>query len=282
MSMATLLDVPIRFDVGDSVTHAPMVDVLVAGRTTRLILDTGSTDHVLTLELVRAAGLRHEPGEPGTDHAGASVESWFVGDVAIAIDDVGFELRDAVAITGPAPFAGWGVGGFLSPQHLHPTAHVVIDLDADRLILVDGPDDAVDSWLRARRPDLLFLGLERVSDEATPVVSASIEPFAPVPTMLNTGGRGTEFAIAAVPGLVGIVHGDTGKGVGGAPVVGTLVEDRILRVGDVRLPVRRLLIRDEIDTMLGLVGMDVLRGTVLVVSADRSRPVRWQVPADQL
>ena len=210
--MATVLDVPIRFDVGDGVTHAPMVDVLVAGQPTRLILDTGSTDHVLTLELVRAAGLRYEPGEPGTDHAGASVDSWFVGDVAIAIDDVGFELRDAVAIRGPAPFAGWGVGGFLSPQHLHPTARAVIDLDADRLILVDGPDDAIDDWLRDRRPDLLFLGLERDADEATPVVSAAIEPFAPVATMLNTGGRGTEFAVAAVPDLVGDRAGRHGQG----------------------------------------------------------------------
>jgi hypothetical protein len=282
MSMATLLDVPIRFDVGDGVTHAPMVDVLVSGKPTRLILDTGSTDHVLTLKLVRAAGLPHEPGEPGTDHAGANVDSWFVGDAAIAIDDVGFGLRDVVAITGPAPFAGWGVGGFLSPQHLHPTARVVIDLDADRLILVDGPDQAVDAWLRDRRQDLVCLELERDPDEATPVVAAAIEPFAPVQVMLNTGGRGTEFAVAAVPDLVGTAQGDSGRGVGGAPVLGTVVEDRILHVGDARLPVGRLLIRDEIGTMLGLIGMDVLRGTVVVVGADRSRPVRWLVPTDRL
>ena len=53
-----------------------------------------------------------------------------------------------------------------------------------------------------------------------------------------------------------------------------MVEDRTLRIGEERFPVARLLIRDEIDTMLGLVGMDVLRGTILVVSADRGRPVR--------
>ena len=75
-SPTVLLDVPIRYDVGDTVTHAPMVDALVAGQPTRLILDTGSTDHVLTIDLVRSAGLAHEPGEPGTDHAGSSVESW--------------------------------------------------------------------------------------------------------------------------------------------------------------------------------------------------------------
>ena len=270
-----LLDVPIRFDVGETTTHAPIVDVRLAGRPTRLILDTGSTDHVLTIELVRAAGLPHAPGDPGTDHAGESVDSWFVGDVDLEIDGVGFGLHDAVAITGPAPFEGWGVGGFLSPQHLHPTAHVVIDLASDRFILLACDDTALDDWLRTRAPEMSLIELDRDPAEATPVVTAAIEPFEPVATMLNTGGRGTEFAVAAVPGLIdGAAPGEAGKGVGGGPVLGSVVEDRTLRIGEERFPVARLLIREEIDTMLGLVGMDVLRGTILVVSADRSRPVR--------
>ena len=110
-SPTILLDVPIRFDVGETVTHAPMIDAVLAGQPTRLILDTGSTDHVLTIELVRSAGLPHEPGEPGTDHAGASVDSWFVGEAAVAVDGVDFALHDVVAITGPAPFSGWGSAG---------------------------------------------------------------------------------------------------------------------------------------------------------------------------
>jgi len=272
-ALTTLLDVPIRFDVGDTVTHAPMIDVAVNGTPTRLILDTGSTDHVLTIELARAAGLPHEPGEPGTDHAGGSVDSWFVGDVALEVDGVGFGLHDAVAISGPPPFEGWGVGGFLSPQHLHPTALAVIDLESDRLILVEGDDAAVEAWLRARSPEMTLIGLARDPAEATPVVAGAIEPFEPVATMLNTGGRGTEFAVAAVPGLVGVA-GSVGKGVGGGAVLGAVVEDRTLRLGDERFGVGRLLIREAIDTMLGLVGMDVLRGTILVVGADRNRPVR--------
>lgn len=278
MSMTTLLDVPIRFDVGDTVTHAPMVDARVAGQPTRLILDTGSTDHVLTIELVRAAGLAQTPGEAGTDHAGASVDSWFVGEAGANIDGLGFTLHDIVAIDGPAPFADLGVGGFLSPQHLHPMASAVIDLIEDRLILVDGDDDTLEAWVRARHPNLVVLALERDVKEATPVIVAAIEPFAPVAAMLDTGGRGTEFAVAAVPGLAGAAQGEAGKGVGGAPVLGAVVDDRVLRVASARLPVARLLIRPEIDTMLGLIGMDVLRGTVLVVSADRTRRVWWQVP----
>jgi len=278
--MTTLLDVPIRFDVGDGVTHAPMVDVVVAGHRTRLILDTGSTDHVITMALVLTAGLRHEPGEPGTDHAGASVESWSVGDLEVVIDGVVFALHDVVAITGPTPFEGWGIGGVLSPQHLHPSASVIVDLIADRLILVDGQDADIAAWLRARTLDRVALPLDRDPSEATPIVSAAIEPYRPVATMLNTGGRGTEFAISAVPGLSGVAPADLGKGVGGDPVLGTVVAGRTLRVGDARFPVARLLVRDEIDTAQGLIGMDVLRGTVLMLSADRRRPVWWLVPGE--
>lgn len=281
-SPTILLDVPIRYDVGDTVTHAPMVDVGVAGQPTRLILDTGSTDHVLTIDLVRSAGLPHEPGEPGTDHAGASVDSWFVGDIPIRIAALALGLHDAVAITGPAPFAGWGVGGFLSPQHLHPTAIAVIDLLADRFILVECDDAGIDAWLGGRHPDLISRRLDRDPNEQTPVVRAAIEPFAPAATMLNTGGRGTEFAVAAVPDLVGVAPEEVGKGVGGDPVLGSVVADRMLRIGDLRLGVPRLLIRERIDTMDGLVGMDVLRGTVLALGADRRRPVSWLVPPDRI
>ncbi|MFL5669603.1 MAG: aspartyl protease family protein [Chloroflexota bacterium] len=272
-----LLDVPIRFDVGDTVTHAPMIDVIVGGQPTRLILDTGSTDHVLTIDLVRAAGLQHAPGEPGTDHAGASVDSWFVGEAPAAIEDMSLTLHDVVAITGPAPFGGWGVGGFLSPQHLRATAWTVLDLRADRLVLLEGDDADILEWLRKRTPDLAVLQLPRDVSEATPVVQAAIEPFAAVATMLNTGGRGTEFAASAVPGLVGAPELEPGKGVGGSSVLGEVVELQMLLVGGARFAVPRLLVRETIDTMHGLVGMDLLHGTVLVVSADRTRPLFWMV-----
>ena len=231
---------------------------------------------------MRAARLSHEPGEPGTDHAGAAVDSWFVGEADLAVDGVGFALHDVVAITGPAPFSGWGVGGFLSPQHLHPTARVVIDLRGDRFILVDGDDADIAAWLHDRVPDLALLELARDPDEATPVVRAAIAPFPPVATMLNTGGRGTEFAVSAVPGLVGVPQEEAGKGVGGSPVLGVVVERQTLEVGEARFAVTRLLVRESIDTMLGLVGMDVLRGTVLAVAADRGRPVWWLVPPDHV
>lgn len=278
MSPRVLLEVPITFDVGDDVTHAPMIEVEVGDTATKLIVDTGSTDHVLTMELAERAGLEASPGEPGTDSVGASVPSWTLGDVPVRIGDLDVSLQNVVAIAGPEPFEGWGIGGFLSPQHLHPNARVVIDLVDGGLTLVGGEEADVTAWVADRYPALQMLSLARESGDSTLLVRASIEAFDPVVTMLDTGGKRTEFAEAAVPTLLGGTPTESGRGVGGATTIGSEAKDQVLRVGSATLPVPSLLVRKEIGVAQGLVGMDLLRGTVLVVSADPRSPVLWLVP----
>jgi hypothetical protein len=278
-SPSVLVDPPITFRVGDDLTHAPMVQATVRGAETKLILDTGSTDHILTTELADQVGLEARPGETGTDSIGATVPSWTLGDVPIQVADQELALRNAIAIGGPEPFAGWGIGGFVSPQHLHPTAWVVLDLAADRLIMVDGIETDVIAWLSRRTPSLRPVRLSREAGDATILVRAAIHPFDGVVTMLDTGGKGTEAAASAVPGLTGGPQQSTGKGVSGGDAFGSVVADQTLEVGGVRVAVRQLILRDEMEGRGGLVGMDVLRGTILTVSADPARPVIWQVPA---
>jgi hypothetical protein len=274
-----ILDVPVVFDLPDgTTTHSPTVHATLSGVGTRLILDTGSTDHVLTKALVDEAGLATEPGEPGTDHAGAEVASWWVGDTAVDIDGVSFELQRTIAIDGPPPFVGWGIGGFLSPQHLHPTAWVVIDLAGGRLVLLDGPGSAVDDWLAASFPAFRRLRLPRLPGATTVEVTASIEPYAEVATMLNTGGKATEFSSAVVPAVPGTEEERGGSGLSGAGVMGRRVGPRTLLVGGTRVAVPDLAVRDAMDDPPGLVGEDVLRGTVLVCAADIERDVRWLLP----
>lgn len=123
-----------------------------------------------------------------------------------------------------------------------------------------------------------LLSLERAPDDPTILVRAAVEPLDPVVTMLDTGGKVTEFVDAAVPGRGRGPRKGAGHGVGGCQVTGSEVEGQTLVVGDARLPVPRLLVRDEMDGYEGLVGMDLLRGTVLTVTADPTRPVIWQVP----
>lgn len=276
-----LLEVPITFEVDAGVTHAPMVQAHVGRAQTRLILDTGSTDHILTTTLIDSLGMTAEPGDPGTDSTGASVPSWKVSQVAVAIGDRSFPLRDVVVIAAPEPFQAWGIGGFLSPQHLHETATVVLDLAGDRLILLEHGGTDPTGWLTDRFPDLVPLSLEPVLGEGTVRVRAAIDPFEPVVTMLDTGAKRTQFATVAVPGLKGGARRSSGRGVGGREGFGLEIQGRTLHVGGANLPVPTLLLGTGINEAQGLIGMDLLRGTVLAVGSDPSRPVLWLVPPER-
>ena len=70
----------------------------------------------------------------------------------------------------------------------------------------------------------------------------------------------------------------SGRGVSGTEISGAIARDQRLRVGERTLPVERLFVRAGFgDGVQGLVGMDVLRGTVLMVAAVE-RPVLWLLP----
>jgi len=277
-----VLDVPIVFEVvGGAAVHSAMVHATLGGVATRLILDTGSTDHVLTKALVDEVGLPTEAGEPGTDHAGAPVPSWSVGEAVIEIGGHALDLHSVIAIEGPPPFVGWGVGGFLSPQALHPSSWIVIDLVSDRLVLLEASDPALDRWLADRDPSLRRLKLPRVREASTVVVCAAIDPGREVETMLNTGGRSTEFSSAVVPAdpATDVHHG--GTGLSGTGVMGRRVGPRTLRVGGddgARIPIDDLVVRDGMEDPPAMVGSDLLRGTILVFAADTERDVRWLIP----
>jgi predicted aspartyl protease len=281
-----VLDVPIVFDVaGGATVHSAMVDAMIGGIGTRLILDTGSTDHMLTKTLIDAVGLPIEPGEPGIDHAGASVPSWSVGDGVIEIGGHALELHSIIAIEGPPPFIGWGVGGFLSPQAIHASAWIVMDLATDRLVLIEASDAALDRWLADRHPSFRRLRLPRVQDAPTVVVRAAVEPGSEVDTLLNTGGRSTEFSAAVVPADPATDVQRGGTGLSGTGVMGRRVGPRTLRVGGddrVTIPIEDLVVRDGMEDPRGMVGSDLLRGTVLVVAADPERNVRWLIPMDRV
>jgi len=259
--------------------HAPLVTGRIGDVEMRFVLDTGSEVHLLTKELVDTLGLPVEPGEDGVDHSGATMPSWSVEDVTLSLGGAPLQLRGVVAIPAPAPFPGKGIGGILSPQHLHPAAIVVIDLVDDELVLVEAMDDALVDWLRERGPSLTTLRLERDAAFTTPVVDAAIRPYASIPTLLNTGGRGTEFSSEVVPRLGDGAAQRLGGGVSGADVVGSHAGAQVLVVAGHDVPVARLAVRNAMHDPQGMVGMDVLRGSVLACAADPHRPVVWQVPS---
>jgi hypothetical protein len=277
VSVHVLARAAITFETPGGSTHAPVVPALAGGRERRLVLDSGSEVHLLTKELVDELGLRFEEGEEGVDHSGATMPSWSVEDLPLELGGAGLTLRDTVAIPAPKAFLEKGIDGGLSPQHLHPDAWAVVDMAADELLLVEAEDEALRGWLEARSPALTTLVLERDPAWTVPVVQAAIQPHPELPTMLNTGGRRTEFSATAVPGLSAEDSERLGGGVSGADVLGATVGEATLVVSGREIPVAALAIRQAMHDPQAMVGMDVMRGTVLAVAADVSRPVFWQV-----
>ena len=155
----------------------------------------------------------------------------------------------------------------------------MIDLVRNEFLLVDAVDQELAAWLAKRAPALTVLALARDERFLTVVVGAAIKPHPELPTVLNTGGRDTEFSKAAVPGRHRPSEERTGRGVSGTDVIGANVGAATLVVADHELGVESLVIRARMQGPRGLVGMDVLRGTVLAVSADLSRRVLWQIEA---
>ena len=266
--------VPITFETAEGTTHAPLVHAVVNGVRTRLILDTGATDHLLTLDVCEAANLATEPGEPGTDSTGSAVPSWQAHDVTIGIGAIELALGEVIAIKTPAPFRRAGFGGTLSPQRLRPDTYVALDLTEGGAATLLTVGD-LDAWLAIAYPGRRALQLPAVDGDGTVLVEAAIDAFPPVVTMLDTGAKMTYAAQAAVPGLgEGRVRRSTGHGVGGTESFGVDVPGRVLHVGDASLPFDLVIADHDLGIPGCVVGMDVLRGTVLAVGPPGS-PVRW-------
>jgi hypothetical protein len=245
---------------------------------TLFVLDTGSDVHIVTKELVDRLGLAVEPGEDGVDHSGETMPSWSVEDVMLTLGELDVTLGEIVSIPAPEPFPELGIGGALSPQHLHATAATVIDLRHDELLLVDADAEELLAWLEARSPGLSSFSLERDPSFSTVVVRGiAVRAFAELPTLLNSGGKRTEFSRAAVPGLAGGEQERLGAGVSGSDFTGSIAGAQVLDVGGHELHVAELAVREVMHDPQGMIGMDLLRGTVLAVGDDPARPVIWQV-----
>lgn len=260
-----------------------MLEAEIGGVATLLVLDTGSDTHLLTAEFAQEAGLPTEPGEEGTDHAGVAVVSGSAGSVPMRVGNEVIPLSSVVVIPAPPPFPSRGIGGILSPQLLHHNAWIVIDMAADELLFLREADESmvILSWLANRHLEFETLVLDRI-EGGTLVVEAAIEPHQPMPTLLNTGGRATEFARSVLSDRGGGALQRIGGGVSGADVMGERLGAAVLVIGDARIAVADLAAREDMEGIDGMVGMDLLRGTVLACTADPTGRVVWQLPPQRL
>ena len=93
-----------------------------------------------------------------------------------------------------------------------------------------------------------------------------------------TIGNARAISRAAVPGLDSGAEERLGGGVSGADVIGSSAGAQVITVAGHDLPVAQFAVRESMHDPQGMVGMDVLPGTVLACAADRGRRVIWQIP----
>jgi predicted aspartyl protease len=276
---------PLTFDAGGEVLHCPMVEVTIGGYRTKLIVDTGATAHVLTMELVDRAGLEAVAAPPGRDAAGAEVPSWAIGRVAATIAGSDVTLRDVAAIDGPPPFRAWGVGGFLSPQALANRRTALLDLRAHTLEFFDREPTELLSDLMNRFGDCeLVHGVRHTA--GTLGVDVAVAGARPAIAIFDTGAAGSDVAASIFPKTIEGTEHTSGRGIGGSAISARTLEMQPLKVGHLRLTVPVLSVRDEIpvphnadrtEVPEALIGMDLLRATALAITPPGDGAVWWFV-----
>ncbi len=275
----------VETEAGRRPLHVPLIEVTIGSVTTLLVVDSGATHHVFTKHLARQLGVVTKPGgAAGTDHVGAHVKTdqfserieWEIGGHHVVIDD-------ALAIDGPAPFAGWGIGGFVSPEALMPDATVVLDLAEDSLQLWKGERGAIERQVSDDHPhhEAIILASVVRSDDPRPVVRATVDGKA-ASFLINTGSKAAELdpTLSSAP-----VHGPEAalsKGVSGTEVTARVAASATWVVAGRSLTVPNVHVRPQKAQFDGQWGTALLRGTVIAIGPTGTQTVTWWVPPTML
>jgi hypothetical protein len=281
-----LLDVPLTFEVPEEggatrTIHTPMVHATIGGQPTLLIVDTGASDTVLTRELVSSWSGELVEGEPGTDHAGAPVRSWeLVGEVGMSIGEWTTSLSAPIVIDGPPPFEQWGIGGFVSPQTLHDTATVVVDLRGLRIQLVEGERELIRAGVEKSLGTPAIHVPRHLGEgdaQRLVIVGASVGGVS-VPLMINTGGSDAELSPSvATSGSAGAGQelGVVGRGVSGVEVMGSTQHNIRIEVSGQLLHLDEVTLRDQGESYAGQLGIAELLGSVLLIEPFPDGALVW-------
>ncbi|MBI3553426.1 MAG: retropepsin-like domain-containing protein [Elusimicrobia bacterium] len=250
-----MIRIPFDFDVKDElVPRNPVVSAEIGGRRVLLLLDTGANGQVLDRGLALGLGLKAAPAEAGQDHYGNKVATEDLPSVPISLGRWRTELAHPTAIPRPQSLRERGILGTLSPQNLLETGVVMLDLSARELLIAPTNPRDLDRWLKEVFPGRDFAALPTRMEQQSleVVVPAALKGRAKVPVLLDTGSGSTEFS------------DDYAK---------DGVRDGIVELAGRELKVARIEVRSFKGQayMSGILGLDGLRGLVLVFPQGRAR-----------
>lgn len=262
---------PISFKTPDGRDFSyALVSVQIRGEQTWMLLDTGSTHHVLARWFADSLGLeaRAATGRPGKGHMGEPVEVELAEPEVLQIE--GWEaqtVKSLLVINLPQVFTDLKIGGILSPQRLiEGQSALILDLPAAEM-------RAAPSALAVDSAPFAFRG--EVDSCAAPA-RASIAPRHVV--QAEVGSARAKLAIdtgASRTGLKGASHAARMLSVAGGESrvttsAGGTFEVRSARtrliVGTIEREMKVDITPAELDAECpydGVLGMDVLRGCEL-------------------
>ncbi len=205
--------------------------------------------------------------------ARAAGAEWRVGGVARRVND-------AVVIAGPAAFGPLGIAGFLSPQHFFTGGFVVMDFPAGKMIVLQGSPDDLRAWLGRRYEGWERSEIPRVPgpDARRVFVAVTAAGREGLVAEVDTGGSFSEVAEGLVPADM-TAAGPATLSASGQKTAARFIEGQTFGVGGLQFGPVKLKVRSAKSGFDALLGMDLLRGGVLVVATDATAPVWLLRPA---
>lgn len=269
-----LVDVPLGFSARGQKLPVPLVPVRLHGSDGLLLVDTGSSHNALTRDFAEAHDLAGAPAGTGRDHAGEAVTTSPAKAIDWELGAFSRRVEDAIVVAGPPPFKPLGIVGFLSPQNFFGTASVVLDFPAGRLLALPGDANAARAWAESRYPDAEIAVLPRAAGPHARklYVQAQLASGELVVAEIDTGGSTTEFAENLLP-ADGNGETLTSVAVSGKKRAARLVEGQALSLGGMKFGPLKVKARPTDAAPAVLLGIDLLRHTVLILPAASDAPV---------
>ncbi|MFO0548413.1 MAG: retropepsin-like aspartic protease [Polyangiaceae bacterium] len=265
----------LRFELGENAFPLPLVDVLVNGQPTTLIVDTGATHAVVGDWIPEELGLVPSKADSqGLDHTGKAVELARLEGVALSLPGFGPRTTDLLVTRLPAPMRRIGLGGVLSPQAFAADGRaIVLDLareELSELASADASRSVDDSAADTVHGELRACGAHGATLPFVPVVLNGVKVMA----QLDTGATSTSVRAASAAGVVlaPLVTRSRESLVASGTTSLDTVDGASLTLGGSTVEVSVDLVARETDDACptdALLGMDVLKRCTWVFDGDR-------------
>jgi hypothetical protein len=173
-----------------------VANVELNGQRFPLLVDTGSSAHVLSPQILKKLGFALKaPVKGSTPYGPAKLAE--LGDLQVKIGGLKIPLSDCLAETESSPggLESDGIYGLLSPPKLAVGALVVLDLREPALIVVRPAPKNIPLWLKQKFPQSSFDEVPRLNEKAgyQEIILVKSEIFGDLQMFLDTGATTTNI-----------------------------------------------------------------------------------------